>query len=166
MTIHPKEPTMKGGRIILMMLIALAAPACASQFAVTPDQVTPRADLRLTFTAPRDLTFFSAEGDSLPRFAAIGVRGRMIERRGDSLAIRATRIDYASGGTQSLGAGATVTVALADLGIQERDGHPGRTIALMAGLVAVLAIVIAAATYEEPPPPPPKEEEVKVTETP
>jgi hypothetical protein len=166
MTIHPKERTMKGRRIILMALIALAAPGCASQLAVTPDQVTPRSDLVLTFTTPRDLTFFSETGASLPRFGVIGLRGRMIERRGDSLAIRATRVDYAIGDNQPLGAGATVAIAVADLGIQERDTHPGRTILLLAGIVLVAAIAISAATYQEPPPPPPKEEEVKVTETP
>ena len=143
----------------LLALVGLAATAgCVGYSAVAPEAVTPRTELHLRFVTPRAVTFRTEAGDSLVIGNVIEVRGRLIERMRDSIAMRATHAETGGGEGRRLGPGATAVVALADVGMQRVDRHVGRTILLIAVIGLGLVVGIAAATYEEPPPPPPKDD--------
>jgi hypothetical protein len=135
---------------ILMALISVTvSSACASYPVITPEVATPETELRLRFAVPRIVTFRTETGDTLVLGNVVEVRGRMMERRGDSIAIRATRAELSQGEAPRLGSGTTAAFALADLEMQEVDSHPGRTILLIAAVGFVVLVAVAAASLED-----------------
>jgi len=146
--------------------LLLALPLCACCVTYTPrpaEALAERADLRLRFETPRVVKFRTAEGDSLIHLDVTEVRGRLVERRGDSIVVQARYVDFAVRRGQRLSSGASAVFEVANLGVEEVDSHSGRTILLVIAIGLTLVAVIAAATREEPPPPPQKEPKGETT---
>jgi hypothetical protein len=149
---------------LMLVLVAMAtASGCANRTIVTPGQVTPSSDLSLRFEPSRTVVLRTEEGETRALERVVELRGQLIESSGDSILIRTRSVEFADGRTQGFGVGATASIALAEVTMEEVEINGGKTALLVIGIgVLLFALVMNSMSnmLEVTPPPAPKNEDV------
>jgi type IV secretory pathway protease TraF len=134
-------------------MAVLVSAGCYTYRPVIADQVSLPAEVRIEFTPPETLVFYSASRDSTVVENVSMLKGRLVGRDSASVTLDATDAEVVGEAVPRRFAYRT-TVRAATSFMEERQVNQGRTALLVLSLVGFLSVILVAVTgdsYEPPP---------------
>lgn len=134
----PRLGTPRLGRLLPVALMTLLLPGCYVYSAADPDLTPPGEEVRVTITrdGAAELSQVTEQVESVPV-----IRGRLVEKDGQSLMIRVPVRPTGEGLRPDIGQVVRVPIGSV-LAMEQRDFSAGRTGAFVAGSVGAAALVV------------------------